>query len=134
MGQKGWLGTCACLAAMIVMLAGVPPAAAHQTASNRGVTVTMHVTPDDEPVAGKQSNIGVTKVKAGSYRFSWRSCVCYLRVTDSAGHVLLNQRTRDRNTGFTFPRATAYQIVFSGRVKRNGRKKRFRVSFAIRAS
>ena len=35
---------------------------------------------------------------------------------------------------FTFPKATAYELVFSGRVKRGGKFKRFRVDFAIRAS
>jgi hypothetical protein len=35
---------------------------------------------------------------------------------------------------FTFPKASAYELVFSGRVKRGGTFKRFRVDFAIRAS
>ena len=134
MGLKGQLGTLACLATMIAMLAGASPAPAHQTATNRGVSVTMHVTQDDEPVAGQPSRVIVTRVRAGSYRFRWSRCVCYLRITDSSGNVILDRRQRGRSTPVTFPRATAYQIVFSGRVKRGGRKKRFRVSYAIRAS
>jgi hypothetical protein len=109
-------------------------ALAHQTTTSRGVSVTLHVTPEDEPVAGQSSSITVTKVRAGSYRFRWSRCVCYLRVSDSAGRVVLNRRVTGRRTGFTFPRATAYEIVFSGRVHKRGRSKRFRASFAIRAS
>lgn len=130
MQRSGRLAVCAIAFALIGVCA--VPALAHQTAYNKGVGVTLHVTPDDEPVAGRSSKIAVTRVRAGSYRFSWRTCVCYLRVTDSRGAVVLNRRA-GRTIRFTFPRASAYTITFSGRVKRNGRTKRFRVSFAIRA-
>jgi hypothetical protein len=46
---------------------------------------------------------------------------------------VLNRRAK-RAQYFTFPRATAYEILFSGRVKRGGSFKRFRVPFAVRAS
>jgi hypothetical protein len=112
---------------------GASSAPGHQTTSNKGVTVTMHVTPDDEPVAGQASRIIVSKVRPSRGRFSWKSCACYLRVSDSAGNVVLNRKAK-RTTRFTFPRATAYELVFTGRVKRGRSFKRFRVSFAIRAS
>ena len=109
------------------------PAPAHQTEVSKGVSVTMHVTPEDEPVAGSSSKILVTKVKPNRGRFSWRSCKCYLRISDSTGNVVLNRKAK-RNMKFTFPRATAYEIVFTGRVKRGSKFKRFRVDFAVRAS
>jgi hypothetical protein len=118
----------------MVLALGATTATGHQTKTNKGVSVTMHVTPDDEPVSGQSSRIIVSKVRAGSYRFSWRSCACYLRISDSASDVVLNRRVRQRTTRFTFPRATAYEIVFTGRVKRGSKSKRFRTSFAIRAS
>jgi hypothetical protein len=112
---------------------GASLAQGHQTESSKGVSVTMHVTPDDEPVAGQSSRVLVTKVRPSRGRFSWRSCKCYLRISDTDGRVVLNRRAK-RSQRFTFPRATAYELVFSGRVKRNGRFVRFRVDFAIRAS
>ena len=93
----------------------------------------MHVTPDDEPVSGQSSRIIVSKVRPSRGSFSFRSCACYLRISDSAGNVVLNRKAK-RSQRFTFPRATAYEIVFTGRVKRGSRYKRFRVTFAIRAS
>jgi hypothetical protein len=93
----------------------------------------MHVTPEDEPVAGRSSKVLVTKVRPNRGRFSWSTCKCYLRISDSTGKVVLNRRAK-RTQSFTFPRATAYEIVFSGRVKRNGKFVRFRVDFAVRAS
>jgi hypothetical protein len=133
MGRTGRLSTLACCIATILLMLGATTAPGHQTESNKGVSVTMHVTPEDAPIAGRSSKILVTKVKPNRGRFTWRSCKCYLRISDSTGKVVLNRRAR-RSQSFTFPRASAYEIVFSGRVKRGGSFKRFRVDFAIRAS
>jgi hypothetical protein len=134
MGRLGLRGALVCcIASSLTLSGGVLAALGHQTESNKGVSVTMHVTPDDEPVSGQASRIIVTKVRPSKGRFSFRNCACYLRVSDSAGNVVLNRNTK-RTTKFTFPRATAYEIVFTGRVKRGRKFKRFRVKFAIRAS
>ena len=132
MGRKGRFGTLACCLG-VMLLVGAVPAPGHQTESNKGVSVTMHVTPDDEPVSGQSSRIIVSKVRPSRGSFSFKSCACYLRISDSAGNVVLNRKAK-RTQRFTFPRATAYEIVFTGRVKRGSSYKRFRVTFAIRAS
>jgi hypothetical protein len=133
MGSTGRISTLACCTATILLTLGAAAAPGHQTEISKGVSVTMHVTPEDQPVAGRSSKILVTKVRPNRGRFSWRTCKCYLRISDSTGKVVLNRRAK-RTQSFTFPRATAYEIVFSGRVKRNGKFVRFRVDFAVRAS
>jgi hypothetical protein len=133
MGRTGRLSTLACCIATILLTLGATTAPGHQTESSKGVSVTMHVTPEDAPIAGRSSKILVTKVKPNRGRFSWRSCKCYLRISDTTGKVVLNRRA-SRTMSFTFPKSSAYELVFSGRVKRGGRSKRFRVDFAIRAS
>ena len=133
MGRTGRISTFACCLGIMLLVVGAASAPGHQTESNKGVSVTMHVTPDDEPVSGQPSRIIVSKVRPSRGSFSFRTCACYLRISDSAGNVVLNRKAK-RTTRFTFPRATAYEIVFTGRVKRGSRYKRFRVSFAIRAS
>jgi hypothetical protein len=133
MGRTGRISTFACCLGITLLVVGASTAPGHQTESNKGVSVTMHVTPDDEPVSGQSSRIIVSKVRPSRGSFSWRNCACYLRISDSAGDVVLNRKAK-RTTRFTFPRATAYEIVFTGRVKRGSRFKRFRVTFAIRAS
>jgi hypothetical protein len=130
MGRKAWLCAWACCVATALL--GVATVNAHQTGSNKGVSVTLHVAPDDAPVAGRPATIIVTKVNARRGTFSWRKCGCHLNVKDASGRVVLN-RNAGRRTSFTFPRSGAYQITFSGSVKRNGRSVRFRVPFAIRA-
>ena len=133
MGRRGRMGTLACLVGSMFLVIGATSAPGHQTESNKGVSVTMHVTPDDEPVSGQSSRIIVSKVRPSRGSFSWRNCACYLRISDSTGNVVLNRKAK-RTTRFTFPRASAYEIVFTGRVKRGSRFKRFRTTFAIRAS
>jgi hypothetical protein len=132
MGRTGRISAFACCTTTVLLMLGAATAPGHQTESSKGVSVTVHVTPDDEPVSGRVSTI-TARVKPSRGRFTWRSCKCYLRITDSSGRVVLNRRAK-RTQRFTFPRATAYEIVFSGRVKRGGSYKRFRVDFAVRAS
>ncbi len=133
MGRIGRISTLSCCLGIMLLVFGVSTAPGHQTKSSKGVSVTMHVTPDDEPVSGQTSRIIVSKVRPRKGRFSFRNCACYMRISDSAGNVVLNRKAK-RTQRFTFPRATAYEIVFTGRVKRGSSYKRFRVKFAIRAS
>jgi hypothetical protein len=107
----------------------------HQTASNRGVAVTLHVLPDDEPVAGERATIVAVKVvppKGG--RFTFGTCTCRVKVATATGRVLMNRRTGKR-TPFTFPDPAAYEITYSGSYRASRAKtKRFSALFAIRAS
>lgn len=114
-------------------LVAAGPATAHQTAYDGRAAVTVHVSPDDEPVAGSVSTIRITRVKVRGGRFSFRSGRTKMTITDSAGSTLLKRRV-SRTTRFTFPRAGAYQITVRGRYKRHKRFHRFRTAFAVRAS
>lgn len=112
------------------------PALGHQTVSARGVAVTMHVLPDDEPVAGKPATIVVVKVRPPrGGRFTFGSCTsCRVKVSSASGQVLLNRRSGKR-TPFVFPDPAAYEITYSGSYRaKNGRKRAFSAAFAIRAS
>ena len=123
-----------CAGALAVSLLAVAPALAHQTAHDNGVAVTMHVSPDDEPVAGRQATVNIVKVDLpGSRRFSWKRGRPALRITDSSGNVLRRGHA-GKHTKFTFPRSGAYELKFSGRFKRGGKRRSFSTRFAIRAS
>jgi hypothetical protein len=123
----------ACVAAGALGAVATAPAIAHQTAYDRGTAVTLHVAPDDEPVAGQPATIVVTRVRPprrGVFRFA--RCVCRVRVQDAGGQVLLDRRTGKR-TAFTFPAAAAYRITYAGTYRRSGRTRTFRASFSLRA-
>ncbi len=121
--------------AVAAVLALSASAFGHQTVSDHGVAVTLHVLPDDEPVAGRRATIVAVAVrppKGG--RFTFRSCTCRVKVTTATGRVLLNKRTGKR-TSFRFPDPAAYEITYSGRYRaKNKKTKRFSAAFAIRAS
>ncbi len=110
------------------------PALAHQTTTSNGARVTLHVDPNDEPEAGASTSIRVLKVAVPRRAsFSFRSCGCRLKITNSSGTVLRNSRMGSSTT-FRFPKAGAYRLVYSGSYRRSGDRKRFSASFAIRAS
>ena len=121
------------VAALAVVVA---PAWGHQIASNNGVSVQVHVNPNDEPVAGTPTTIWVVRVKnlKGKGTFAWATCRCQLKVFDSSGTVVQNGPATTARTAITFPEAKAYGITFSGRIKRNGVWRTFKVSYAIRAA
>jgi hypothetical protein len=120
------------LATLLAATAFASPAAAHQTVSDNGATVTVHVSPDDAPVAGRAAKINVVRVKVPR-RATFRLSRARVKVTNASGSVLLNRHAA-RHITFTFPKAAAYQIVVSGSYRRAGRTRKFTTTFAIRAN
>jgi hypothetical protein len=124
--------TAAAGASALVLAAA--PAWSHQIASNNGVSVQVHVNPNDEPIAGEPTTIWVVRVKGKDAIFSWKTCRCRMRVFDSTGTTIVDAAATVPKTPVTFPEAKAYGITFSGRVKRKGVWRPFKVTYAIRAA
>jgi hypothetical protein len=127
----------AALAAAVTTAAALPASAlAHQTVVDpRGVAVTMHVLPGDEPQAGQPATIVIVQVKPPKKgRFTFGRCGCHIKVTTAAGRVLLDRATGKR-TSFVFPDSAAYEITYSGSYRaKGGKTRRFSTTFAIRAN
>ena len=125
----------AALAVAALAASALPASAlAHETVTDRGVAVTMHVLPGDEPRAGEAATIVIVKVKPRSGRFTFRRCACRIKVTSSSGRVLLDRRTGKR-TPFVFPDPAAYEVTYAGTYRaKGGGTKRFSTTFAIRAN
>jgi hypothetical protein len=121
-------------AACLALLVAATPALAHQSATSNGIAVTIHIAPDDEPVAGQASTIVFVSAKRRGWSLRRGSCGCRITVTDSSGATVLDRRTGSRETTFTFPRAGAYRVRISGRLRKGGRTKSFNASFTYRAS
>jgi hypothetical protein len=121
------------VAGAVALALAVAPAWSHQIASNNGVSVQVHVNPNDEPIAGEPTTVWVVRVKAKDAVFSWKTCRCRLTVFDSSGTVLLASAATVPKTPVTFPEPKAYGITFAGRVKRKGVWRTFKVTYAIRA-
>jgi hypothetical protein len=109
-------------------------ALAHETVTDHGVAVTMHVLPGDEPQAGQPATIVIVKVKPPNGRFTFGTCGCRIKVSTASGRVLLARRTQKR-TPFVFPDPAAYEVTYSGRYRARGsRTKSFSTTFALRAN
>ena len=114
-------------------LALTAPALGHETVTDRGVAVTMHVLPDDEPRAGQRSTIVIVKVKPAAGRALH---VQGLHVPSEGHqrirpHVVLDRRTGKRTT-FTFPDKAAYEVTYSGRYRaQSGKTRRFSAALRL---
>jgi hypothetical protein len=125
----------AVLAAALTTAAALPASAlAHQTVVDaRGVAVTMHVLPGDEPQAGQPATIVIVAVKPPKGTFTFGRCGCRIKVTTASGRVLFNRATGKR-TPFVFPDTAAYEITYAGSYRaKGGKTRRFTTTFAIRA-
>ena len=122
----------AALACALALLTWAGIAGAHDRETNNGVTVTLHVDPDDDPIATQPATLVVEKVETKA-AFSWATCRCAWRISDSSGAVLFAGLAKPK-TSFVFPASGAYQLSFSGRVKATKTRWRtFRIDFAFRA-
>jgi hypothetical protein len=104
---------------------------AHDRESNNGVTMTLHINPDDEPIAAQPAVLVIEKVETKS-SFSWKTCRCSMTISDSNDKVIRSGSVGPR-TVFTFPVEGAYQIVYAGRVQQKGTWRTFRIPYAFRA-
>ena len=120
------------LACCVLALAGAGAARAHDRETNNGVSVTVHVAPDDDPIATQPATIVVEKVESKA-KFAWATCKCAWKITDSTGAVVYAKPATVR-TPFVFPAPGAYQLTLSGRVKATKTHWRtFRINYAFRA-
>ena len=121
------------LALFALSLVGAGAACAHDRETNNGVSVTVHIAPDDEPIATQPATIVVEKVETKA-KFTWATCRCAWKISDSSGAVLY-QKPAKAKTSFVFPATGAYQLTFSGRVKATKTRWRtFRINYAFRAN
>src|SRR5690349_13252336 len=115
-------------AATLALAVGVPSALAHDRESNNGVTMTLHIDPDDEPIATQPAVLVIERVETKSV-FSWKTCRCTLTISDSNNTVVRSGAVGAKAT-FTFPAEGAYQIVYAGRVQKSGKWRTFRIVYA----
>jgi hypothetical protein len=119
-------------AATAAVATGATTRAAHQTLVNNGVAVTLHVVPNDEPVAGEEALVSIVKIATRNGIFKWSTCRCHMTIFKPDGTKLLDQAAVPKLT-FTFPEASAYGITVSGRVYRKKKWANFKVTFGLRA-
>jgi hypothetical protein len=115
-----------------IALAMAAVASGHDRETNNGVSVTVHIDPDDSPVATQPATIVVERVETRA-KFRWLTCRCAWKITDSTGGVVYSNPAKAR-TSLVFPKPGAYTLSFSGRVKvSTSRWRTFHINYAWRA-
>lgn len=132
------------IALVLVILAGPltpQPAQAHILAVDGSMGVTLHVDPQDEPLAGVPSRVYVLfSPKRGSY-FSLDECDCRVRI-EKGGSVLAERSVTHEAehagdshvVSYEFPERGVYRVVVEGAPVGAPLFEPFRVSFDLRVA
>jgi hypothetical protein len=129
---------------ILVVVIGVSLAAAwpslaqaHVLESNNGVSAVLHMPPDDAPIAGRPTTVGLafSGTQAGFDINNYDVTVALLRNDSqlSSGKLQVEDSSRsDGSSTVTFPEAGAYRLQVSGK-PRSGEQP-FIIRFSVRAT
>ncbi|MBW4062159.1 hypothetical protein HJC99_06310 [Candidatus Saccharibacteria bacterium] len=111
---------------------------AHQLATNNGMSVILHVNPNDTPVAGGVSGLEFYFIPVSANTvFKLSDCHCQVRVKDGSKTLVdapLGGMTSGQSQGVanvTFPRLGVYAVMVTGTSK-SGQFASFSTSYELR--
>ncbi len=96
------------------------PVQAHFIKTDGTITTEIHIDPNDDPIAGEKSFIGI-EVNDRSGKFSPSSCTCTIVISNRSIDVLktsfftVNKLTNETELPFIFPKDTTYTVTLSGK-------------------
>lgn len=102
---------------------------AHVTTSDGSIRVTMHVSPDDDPVARQNSDIFFI-ISDDESKFSLYECECLVTISVK-NKVYLSELLTSSSASITFPSKGIYKIELAGKPK-NKSFSDFYVTFDLR--
>lgn len=99
-----------------------PMASAHVTKSDHGVNITMHINPDDDPIAGPQSMF-LLKIDDKNNNFNLNNCICTARILENGKEIFatpistnnISASLYDTIFAFPFPEKNTYQVIIDGK-------------------
>lgn len=121
-----------------------PVLIAHEVKASKGVGATIHIDPDDRPVAGKKSTIWITLTKRGGQTIPYEKCNCRMEVQSAADpsikFTLSNPSTLVESylgvpsLEVTFPQAGRYELRLIGSPKEESDFHPFELTFTTDVS
>ncbi len=129
-------------AALAVLLGAfvfhVPAAFAHFPATDKKMTVILHVDPDDQPVASQPAKVNfIYQDQLG--KFNNQKCDCRVTIYEHGKQLFSGLATADKSSNvyggslpYTFKKPDVYAIGLSGTPKESGDFEPFKVSWNIR--
>ena len=112
---------------------------AHVLKTNGSVGAVMHVTPDDDPIAGEKSDFYL-EFKDTENKFNPKNCDCVITISQSGEEIFSQQlftNNADSNSSqasfsFTFPKRDIYTITITGKPTRESVFQNFTLSYHVR--
>lgn len=94
----------------------VPTALAHTLERDGSVGAVLHITPNDNPVAGEEAVVGFS-VSDTQKRFSARDCRCSLQILKEGKTIATKELPSSLETLYTFPDTGQYTLRLVGTSK-----------------
>lgn len=117
----------------------LPIRIAHEVKTSNSVGGTIHIEPNDRPIAGKKSRVWIALTKRGGEIIPYEKCNCRLEVrslTNKAIKFIVPKSTSiiDLYLGLpslevTFPEVGRYELRLNGSAKRTGDFPDFELTF-----
>lgn len=121
-----------------------PVLIAHEVKTSKGVGATIHIAPDDRPVAGKKSTIWIALTKRGGQTIPYEKCDCRIEVqsvadpsikfTLSSPSKLVENYIGVPSLEVTFPQAGRYELRLIGSPKEESEFRPFELTFTTDVS
>lgn len=114
-------------------------AQAHILKTDGSIGAVMHVTPDDDPIAGEESDF-YFEFKDKEEKFRSENCDCKISVIQSGNEVFTQDlfSNNDKNDvphatfSFTFPKRDIYKIIITGIPKTRDSFQKFTLIYNVR--
>ena len=122
----------------LLAILSASPSYAHVLQSNNDIGAVLHITPDDDPIAGAVSNFFFS-FKDKNNAFILSQCVCEMKILQGEKEIYsqpLIQRYEnsesDATASYTFPQKNIYTIQVSGKPIGGNAFKTFTLTYPIR--
>lgn len=89
------------------------PVSAHQTKSDGTISAILHVNPDDDPIIGEPSRIGI-EIKDKTKQFKFEECDCRVYVKTAAG-MLFGKSISDKEIVFMGRDTVSFEYIFKSK-------------------
>lgn len=112
---------------------------AHTLESSGSIGAVMHVTPDDDPIAGEVSGF-YFEFKDKNNTFKPEDCICTVSIKKGESEIFSKDLFGENSDpslsnasfNFTFPERNIYKIIIKGAPKTSGEFQNFELSYDMR--
>lgn len=114
---------------------------AHQLKTDHAIGAVMHINPDDDPIAGKESSF-FFEFKDTQNKFTPAECFCTFSVLHDGNTIVTHElfpsgsslQSSNAGTVYTFPEKGVYVVRVAGTPRTSGAFQAFQLDYPIRVA